>query len=156
MSTQGTETMALAAIKPPARTAIEAALRPFVIRSLPIGDAEWRALVKRESSLRRRRYWKRRLLAFRYTNATFSADMEQAYDKLWAGYDFERDLDPASNQSGIEWGQTGYFANPAVTQRIQQFSMAYVIRQADPRAVLEVGSGRGLNMFVLAGLCPDV
>lgn len=122
---------------------------------MPVTDPEWRTLLDTEGKLRRTRYWKRRLLPFRYTDRAFTTEMQDAYDKLWAGYDFERDLSPRANQSGIEWGETGHFANAVVTQRIQLFGMNHVLRQIKPAKVLEVGSGRGLNMFILAGLLPE-
>lgn len=96
------------------------------------------------------------MLPFRYPDAAFNNEMKGAYDKLWAEYDFERDLSPEANQSPIEWGDIGAFANAAVTQRIHQLAMLHVLRQVMPGSALEVGSGRGLNMLVLAGLLPQV
>ena len=142
-------------LSPPQRSSIEAAFQPFVARSMPVSAPEWRDILSKEAALRRSRYWKRRLFPFRYTDDAFTAEMTLAYDKLWAGYDFEKDLSPQSNQSAIDWAGTGYLANAAVTQRIQQLAMVHVIRQISPETVLEVGSGRGLNMFVFSGLLPS-
>lgn len=139
---------------PPPRRAIEQMLAPFVARHVRVADPEWQALLVEQGRLRRGRYWKRKLMPFRYTDAAFNVEMKGAYDKLWADYDFERDLAPETNLSPIEWGETGYFANAAVTQRIQQIAMLHVLRQVRPGNVLEVGSGRGLNLLVLAGLLP--
>ncbi len=148
-------TTAAAGLRPPGAAEIEAVFRPFVERTMEADSPEWQAVLAPEIRLRRWRYWKRRLMPFRYPDTTFNAEMQEAYDKLWAGYDFERDLLPAAVRSGIEWGSKGYLANAAVTQRIQQLGMLHVLRQIKPKRVLEVGSGRGLNMLVLAGLCPE-
>ncbi len=143
-------------VEPPTAAAIEAQLKPYIVRTMPVASGEWRALLAPELKLRRERYWKRRLLPFRHKESAFTAEMKEAYAKKWDGYDFEHELDPQRQASCIEWGDTGYLASSTVTGRMHVLGMLTVLRQLAPRTVLEVGSGSGTNLLLLSGLCPEI
>jgi SAM-dependent methyltransferase len=143
-------------LEPPHSDAIEQLFLPFISRKFPFADPEWQKLRRKAEIRHALRYIRRRLFGFMQSADVFNATVKQTYDAIWADQDFERDFIPDRSVSPIEWHEFGYFANAAVTQRVQQFAMAHVIRQLPLKTAIEVGSGRGLNLFVLAGIFPDI
>jgi SAM-dependent methyltransferase len=143
-------------LEAPEARSIEEVFLPFVSRKLSFSDAEWRRLFRKARIFHGLRYLRRRFLPFLQSSDAFNAEVKQTYDSIWAQQDFARDFVPDRNVSALEWRGVGYYANPAVTQRFHLACMADVIRQLHVQKALEVGSGRGMNLFVLAGLLPEI
>jgi ubiquinone/menaquinone biosynthesis C-methylase UbiE len=54
------------------------------------------------------------------------------------------------------WGRRVFLARPYGIKRVHQFLLAKFIDTTKPKNVLEVGSGNGLNLFILSSLFPAI
>ena len=135
---------------------IEAMLQPYLGERMALDDPRWRALVAEEESRRRiaGRYWLKRLFGWA-RGAGRGDSVEADYDRIWAEADFARLIDPAQQRMPHEWRGEGLMLNAGATQRLHLALMVRALRHARPRSVLEVGSGWGLNLMVLAGQSPE-
>jgi SAM-dependent methyltransferase len=134
-----------------AHDAIERAFAPAVRRQVTGDDPEWsRATAfrgKRRPSLLR---WWRRLVPASWR-------VRRAYETIWTEtaltdlFDLTREP-----KRPIVWNGSRYFANASGVKRVHLLYLMHLIERLQPRSVLEVGSGLGGNLFVLAGRYPDI
>ena len=84
--------------------------------------------------------------------------IEDEYSKAWdesnyAEYDLEH---PPVRLSPWEWRGEHMLASDVGATRVRQLLLSRIIERVQPRSVLEVGSGNGINLIMLAGSFPDV
>ena len=135
---------------------IMATFDPFVQQRFPPTSFEWqdeaRATSRRFS---RARFWHRLLgwmPALRRTQDT----VKKCYSQQWASRAIEDQLSVKGPAVACEWRDLKMHARAVATKRVHLLFLAKVIERLAPRTVLEVGSGNGLNLFVLAGQFADV
>ena len=136
---------------------IERVLTAYRAARFPLASPEWRSLVAQETSRRRvsMRYWRNRLLGWAISRKRRGGRVEESYDQIWAKADFAKLVDPAQQKVLLEWRQEGLMANPSITQKLHLSLMIKAVRLLRPQTVLEVGSGWGINLLILACQCPD-
>jgi len=139
------------------REEIERIIAPYVGRRITTTSTEWRDLVAHEADLRRLRYfyWRQRLFGWLRSRQSRGQFVEKTYDRIWSQSDFAEDFDPARNRMPLQWNEQGFVASAAVTHRLHLALLIKAIRALRPRTVLEVGSGRGLNLLVLSCALPE-
>ncbi|MBI3825262.1 MAG: class I SAM-dependent methyltransferase [Candidatus Rokubacteria bacterium] len=137
------------------RAEIERTFAPFVTRSFEPADPEWRALVRRNASRqrarRRRRQWLGWLPRFRRTQQTISDE----YSRTWSEWSVEDQITRGPVVPFV-WGERCMMARAIGAKRVHLLLLTRLVEALQPKTVLEVGSGNGLNLFVLAARLPDV
>ncbi len=132
---------------------IEDAFAPGIQRTVPAEDSEWTAREKRlDAKLSKGLPWWRRIF-----RPAAKASVRDVYEKKWtpdaALARFTRRQD---NYGSIVWGDRRYFAYNIWTKRVHLLFLMRLIEKLQPANVLEVGSGMGLNLCMLAGRFPGI
>jgi ubiquinone/menaquinone biosynthesis C-methylase UbiE len=138
------------------REEMESHLACYVSRRMPLTSPEWHSLVTREVSARMitARYWRNRILGWTSSRQFHQQAVEDTYDNIWADIDFANFVDPNKQLMLHEWDREGLVMNSAATHKLHQILMTKVLRALATKSVLEVGSGTGINLVVLASQCP--
>jgi SAM-dependent methyltransferase len=130
---------------------IAATFAPFVRDRYDRDGQEWSAIVDD------RRARARRKLLDHPDAESQKWDTERSlrsYAKTW-GVDFETWLDTAGAVGPCEWRREGMMARVMGLKRVHQLMLMRVFERVQPRTVLEVGSGNGVNLFVLSARFPE-
>jgi SAM-dependent methyltransferase len=136
------------------RREIERLFLPFT----RVDDAAW----QRRFDKRNRKVWKqylrRRLLGWRGEGRRESAAVAREYGAEWRSIEHRSySLDaPPKPQSLWRWDQRRWFASNRGGTRVRQLMLVRAIEMLQPRRVLEVGCGNGINLLLLAGRFPDI
>jgi ubiquinone/menaquinone biosynthesis C-methylase UbiE len=138
------------------REEIERDLAAFTARRFPLTSPEGRSLVKQETKVRNitARYWCNRLLGWARSRRMHKKAVEDTYDHIWTAMDFANFVDPSKQLMAHEWRQEGWLLNSSATQKLHHVLMIKALRFLRPASVLEVGSGLGINLAILASQCP--
>jgi SAM-dependent methyltransferase len=137
---------------------LRAAMDPFVRRVVSEGDPEWRAEVARKTAKTRRRLRRRRLLGWLGIARRDQGRIGEIYGESWA----RKGLQPydSAHPSGpvAAWTCAGQamFATMAAGARARLLLLMRAIAWLQPRTVLEVGAGNGVNLLVLACRYPGI
>lgn len=141
------------------REEIERTLAPFLV-------ARWRAndpayLRRRTRQLLKWRYRlaKRLLLGWLPKGRRTQTYVEESYDQTFAARPWpETNAPPDSDPKPTlaRWGDEGLLVRRYGLGRVHLLLMSRIIRALGAKSVLEVGSGTGINLFVLAAILPDV
>lgn len=131
---------------------IEEAFAPGVERTVSAQDSEW---IVREKQLRAKLLkplpWWRRIL-----RPPADPSVREIYEEKWtpeaALARFTRRPD---NRSAIVWGDRRYFAYGIWIKRVHLLFLMRLIEKLKPTNILEVGSGMGLNLCILAARFPN-
>lgn len=128
--------------------AIDAAIAPFSAES---GGNSWNRL------LNRRRLKTVKRLVERLGGGRGNAEIREEYTHAWAaGYDRYR-LDRRNlNPAPWLWRGRQLLLDPAAAARLRTLLFAAVIDDLEPKRILEVGSGNGINLLNLAGAFPGI
>ena len=139
---------------PPSK--IERLFAPWVHAEVAQDDPRWSAeaerLTRKAAKMRRRNLVKR-LVGL----ARDQADVKRDYqDKIWPTYELAKRLPPKGDSTSIVWGERRFFAGEMATKRVHLALLMKTISALNPKRVLEVGSGVGLNLLVLGARFPQV
>jgi len=136
--------------------AIEAVIEPFKI-SEGDRDARWNALIDKRRKTAVRRLAQRFAGGWLGSGRRDQSAIESEYTEAWgAGH---RKYDPAKAEMRAApwlWGDCRLLLDGGAASRLRSLLFAAVIDQVKPRRVLEVGSGNGINLLMLAGAFPDI
>jgi SAM-dependent methyltransferase len=133
------------------RDEIERLFAPFA----RIDDAEWRRRAAKRDGKIWKQYLRRRFgLGERRMPATVAAE----YGAEWRSIDYRSySLDrPPEPKSLWQWGPKRYLASNRGGTRLRQLFLVRAIELLQPRRVLEVGCGNGINLLLLAGRFPKI
>ena len=137
---------------------LETVCSPFIIKEVNGQDSEWDAALARRHRKINWRYLRQRFFAWMPQRQRTEANIKAQYAKNWGGFDFSS-YDLASKEPPINlwiWGKRRIFARVRMGTRLRQYLLVKVLEDVKPRRVLEVGSGNGINLLLLAGRFPDV
>ena len=140
------------------RDDIEATLAPFLADRWTKGEAGFRTRRGRQLAKWRYRRAKRVLLGWLPEGKRTQKYVDESYNQTfaarpWPETNAARDSDPKPTLA--DWGDEGLLVRRYGLGRVHLLLMARIIRAMGARNVLEVGSGTGINMFVLAALVPE-
>ncbi len=140
------------------RTALWEAFAPF---TLPENDANaqaWRDGVKKQ----RKRIFKnirRKLIGGRPKVAERTDKViKDSYGTKWSAIGYAG-YDPAASHDNYApwlWGERRFLASTYGSARFRHLLIAALIEKLQPKSVLEVGCGNGINLLLLANRFPDV
>lgn len=128
---------------------------PFVARECPPGDPVW----AREIPRRRKKLVKQSVRRLLFGEGRRDeAEILNEYDRSWAandysGYDLE--LRPTEG-APWEWRDRRVLMPDVGGARFRLLLVGRVIQKLQPKSVLEVGCGNGLNLILLASAFPEV
>ena len=132
--------------------AIESAFVPFLLDGKD-GQRAWRS----DYARRRRRALLRmikRILGFKQRNQT---TIQAEYQHAWASGHGKYDLAAGPRKPAAwRWNDRKLALDGMAAARIRAPLLAAVIDRLEPKKVLEVGCGNGINLFTLAGHFPGV
>jgi SAM-dependent methyltransferase len=139
------------------RAAVWEAFAPFVLPQTEENDHTWQEGARKQ----RKRIFKnvrRKLLGGNTKVAERTSDViRDTYDPKWAtGY---AKYDPAARHENYApwlWGDRRFMASTNGSARFRHLLIAAVIEKLQPRSVLEVGCGNGINLLLLANRFPEV
>jgi SAM-dependent methyltransferase len=128
---------------------------PFVQN---VDSAAWRAETARRKRKLVKQLAKRLLLPWRAGVRRGEATVLGEYDKAWRAIDYgtyglgapQRDYTP------WEWRGRRMFASDVGGTRFRQLLLIRIIERAQPKSVLEIGCGNGINLILLAGRFPAI
>jgi SAM-dependent methyltransferase len=140
------------------RAALWSAFEPFALPETAETDAAWAAGVKKQ----RKRIFKnvrRKLLGGKPKVAKRTSEViRSSYGPKWAEigyaqYDPSREHD---NYAPWFWGERRFLASTYGSARFRHLLIAALIEKLQPKSVLEVGCGDGINLLLLANRFPEV
>lgn len=137
---------------------IERTLAPFVVERMARADPRFRERHARQTRKWRLRRLRRAVLGWLPEGKRTQAYVEQSYDRTFAERPWPEThgAAPDPKPTWADWGDAGLVVRRYGLGRVHLLAMARVIRALGARRVLEVGSGTGINLFVLAALLPEV
>ena len=134
------------------RSAVEAAMRPFLVDGAEAGQI-WRADYRRRFSKSVRRMVKRLLGAKKRDQERIRSEYGPAWAAGHGKYDISRG---ARKPAAWVWGERRLTLDGVAAARLRAPMFAAVVAELKPRTVLEVGCGNGINLLSLAGAFPEV
>ena len=133
---------------------IAATFAPFVRDRYDRDDPEWIAIVENRRARSRRKLVDRPQAEW---DTWTTEHAQRFYNQEW-GVDVEFDawLATAGKVGACEWRREGLMARPTGIKRVHQLVLMRLFERLQPRTVLEVGSGNGINLLVLSARFPEV
>lgn len=135
---------------------IEAVIQPFKIAD---GDSDrrWQALVGKRRKTAMLRLAQRFLGGWFGSGRRDQGSIESEYTHAWSAGHQKYDPSRATLRAAPWlWGDRRLLLDGAAAARLRSLLFAAMIDQLKPRRVLEVGSGNGINLLMLAGAFPEV
>ncbi len=130
---------------------------PFIAREIgPEDDREWQALLTGRGRKILKRRLRRQFLGWLDGGRRAPEVVQQVYGKTWDETPLAHLVDTNARAVPISWGQRRMLAGAPGLKRVHLLHMMRVIDALQPRSVLEVGCGMGINLFVLAARFPDI
>lgn len=85
-------------------------------------------------------------------------DRKKAYEQYWSKIKLKTLKISADTykKTPCEWQKQRIIANPIGIKRLHLLYLMKIIEQIQPKSVLEIGSGQGLNLLILASRYPDI
>ena len=139
------------------RSEIDQALAPFVGKEFEAGDdATWNALMaKRRRKLRKMRL-RRQYLGWLPGAARSPKAVRRIYEKIWYDKNLTRLLDPGERDVPCTWGERRMLVGAPGLKRVYLLHLMRMIEAFQPKSVLEIGCGIGINLLSLAARFPDI
>ncbi len=134
---------------------IAAAFMPLVHRESLGGDRAWSEHIWKR---RRRmlRWFAKRRLGRVPKNERNDAAVKDEYESVW-GRGFERyQLHPDVHAKPWTWRRRRYWANSVGATRFRQAILSRIVERVQPKRILEVGCGNGINLILLACRFPEI
>ncbi len=139
------------------REEILSAFEPFVHRHFQAGDIRWKRRVFQSWRKKFGDYLRQKLLfgskpSFGGSQPTVKA----TYESFWGGTVLSEHLGKEGKATPCLWGEDRMLARGIGTKSVHHMLLKRAIETVKPESVLEVGSGYGINLFVLAGYFPGI
>jgi SAM-dependent methyltransferase len=137
---------------------ITSLFEPFVDGARSARPSVWHDEVRRRKRKILKRVVKQLFLPWRSSARRGEATVVGEYSRAWRSIDYgtyglgapQRDYTP------WEWRGRQLFASDVGATRVRQLLLIRFIERLQPRRVLEVGCGNGINLILLAGRFPQI
>ena len=139
------------------REEISAAFEPFVRRHFRAGDIRWKRRVFKSWRKKFGEYLRYKVSSGLKTSYGGSQHKVKAtYENFWGQTVLREHLSRNGRTSPCLWGDDRTLARGIGTKRVHLMLLKRAIEIIKPENVLEVGSGYGINLFILAGYFPHI
>lgn len=139
------------------REEISSAFEPFVRRHFHSSDIRWKRKVFRSWFKKFREYIRQKIFSGLKTSFGGSQPKVKAtYENFWGETVLSEHLSREGKVLPCLWGDDGMLARGIGTKRVHHLLLKRALETVKPESVLEVGSGYGINLFVLAGYFPEI
>ncbi len=137
---------------------VETLFSPFVDRTFGKDDPEWRDEIARRERKILKKYWKQRLLGWLPSHQRNEATIVAEYSKAWqeSQYQVYSLAGAPPRLSPWVWHERRMYASDVGATRFRQLMLIRMIERLQPKQVLEVGCGNGVNLLLLACRFPDI
>lgn len=137
---------------------ILALFEPFVDRAASARKGAWADEVARRRQKLVKRTARRLLLPWRSEGQRGEATVVGEYDRAWRAIDYGAYAPgaPQRDHTPWEWRGRRMFASDVGGTRFRQLLLIRIIERVQPRSVLEVGCGNGINLILLSGQFPTI
>jgi SAM-dependent methyltransferase len=135
---------------------LDSVFNPFIDKEYESSDLAWQEHVDRSKSFWLKKFLKRILLGWSsLSGARTQKNIEVDYSSQWSNASLEENI---TNPKSVpcKWENRKFLARAYGLKRIHQFLLAKFIESTKPKSILEVGSGNGLNLFVLSHIFPSI
>ena len=135
------------------RFEVEQLFAPFA----KIDDATWRRRFAKRNRKIWRQYLRRGLFGWHGDTRRLKSAVAREYNDEWLSIDprsYSLDA-PPTKQSLWQWGNRLYLASNRGGTRVRQLLLVRTLERLQPKRVLEVGCGNGINLLLLAGRFPE-
>lgn len=139
------------------REEIFSAFEPFVHRRFRSSDIRWKRRVFRSWRKKFLEYWQHKI--FKRLNTSFGGrqyKVKNTYENFWGSTETGTHLSTKGKTTPCLWGEDRMLARGIGTKRVHLLLLKRALEAVKPESVLEVGSGYGINLFVLAGYFPEI
>lgn len=135
---------------------LEKIFNPYIDLELNSSDVAWKKLDSDLKSYWLSRYIKRILFGWiKLIGVRNQKNIEMNYSSQWTNTSLEDNI-KRNKAVPCVWGPRCFLAKSYGIKRVHQYLLAKFIDLSNPRTILEVGSGNGLNLFVLSSLFPGI
>lgn len=122
-------------------------------------EGQWQQLVHAKNRKAVKRLWGKRLLGWLDWGRRGQTEIETEYSASWRRKRFEKyDPEGPKPETGEpwEWGDARVLMSGAGGARVRLAYLMRVIAQLEPKSVLEVGFGNGVNLLPLSCRFPEI
>jgi ubiquinone/menaquinone biosynthesis C-methylase UbiE len=139
------------------REDISSAFEPFVRYHFHSGDIRWKRRVFQSWRKKFRDYLRHKFLPGDKTSfGGPQRKVKAAYESFWGETVLGEHLCKEGKATPCLWGNERMLARGIGTKRVHLMLLKRAMETINPGSVLEVGSGYGINLFILAGYFPEV
>jgi SAM-dependent methyltransferase len=137
---------------------IASLFEPFVDGAGSARPNAWRDEVGRRKRKLLKRAVRQLLLPWRASSRRGEATVVGEYSKAWRSIDYATYAlgAPQRDYTPWEWRGRRLFASDVGATRFRQLLLIRFLERLQPRRVLEVGCGNGINLILLAGRFPKI
>lgn len=140
-----------------AKTRIAEIFAPFVVREFgPQDDAEWDSLITSRGKKILKRRLRRQILGWIYSAGRAPELVKSVYENEWKQTTLDNLVNPRARAVPCVWGRQRMMAAGQGLKRVHLLHLMHLIEQLQPKSVLEVGCGIGINLMILAARFPDI
>jgi ubiquinone/menaquinone biosynthesis C-methylase UbiE len=139
------------------REDISSAFEPFVRHHFYASDIRWIRRVFQSWRKKFSEYVRQKFLpGGKTTLGGPQQKVKAAYENFWGDTVLSEHLSKEGKATPCLWGNDRMLARGIGTKRVHLMLLKRALEAINPRDVLEVGSGYGINLFILAGYFPEV
>lgn len=142
-------------------------LNPYIVQRGTRQDPQLSGEIHKLENRWKKRRWQRRLLGWlpnarslppMFRGARNQEYVFESYSTTWETQGWPDPQEPLQPKEAslVAWGDEILKVRRGGLSRVHLYYMADVIKVLQPRSILEVGCGNGLNLFVLASKFPDI
>ena len=134
---------------------IEKALYPHVVKRYAPDDVDWKKLIAHK-----RRYWFGRYVMNFFWRLFFASakavdQVRKDYTHVWELEMYPGNIEVDNSIHHLSWRGGGLEVKGWAEKRVHLLLIRQIVEHIKPRRVLEVGSGNGALLMMLASMCPE-
>lgn len=139
------------------REEIFSVFEPFVQRRFGANDIRWKRRVFQSWRKKFFEFWQYKI--FNRLDTSFGGrqyKVKSTYEEYWKSTETSEHLSRKGRATPCIWGEDRMLAKGIGTKRVHLLLLKKAIETVKPQSVLEVGSGYGINLFVLSISFPAI
>lgn len=132
-------------------TSVAATVDPYVAQRFDQNDPAWRAIVNANAKEQRRRRWRHALTSWTQWRRRKQANIMIDYSIQWSARPPEEEIAEGGPVVPFVWGHRAFCARASANKRVRMLYLMRALEKLSPASILEVGTGNGVNLCLLAG-----